>query len=356
MKIITLLSVFARGDAVSNDALAIHRFLTKNGYTTLMAAETVCYQPGDVEVISADKLSFIEPEDVVIYHLSTGTKLNYQIGQTVCTLIIRYHNVTPANFFEGYSHLKVATALEGIRGAEYLADKADLCICDSEFNKNDLLAMGYQCPMEVVPILIPFDDYDKKPDEELLQKLKKGGTNIVFTGRIVPNKKQEDIILAFFLYQKYYDADAKLHLVGNYVGFESYYQKLLTYVDKLGVKNVNFTGHISFAQILAYYRAADLFLCMSDHEGFCVPLIEAMKFDVPVIAKDTTAIARTLGMGGLLLPDAAPQMAAGLMHKVLTDQELQEKMVKNGQERLRDFAHDKIGARWLELVKEIVSQ
>lgn len=349
MKIITLLSVFAPGDAVSNDALAIHRFLTKHGFHTVMAAEKIYYQPEGTSIIAAGELSFIESEDTVIYHLSTGTKLNYLFGRVKCKKVIRYHNVTPPEFFYGYSNFKVASALEGIRGAAFLADKADLCVCVSEFNKNDLIQMGYHCPMEVVPILIPFEDYDKEPDEELVKQLQTGGKNIIFTGRIVPNKRQEDIIVAFYYYQKYYDDTARLHLVGNYVGFENYYQKLQDYVKRLGVRHVNFTGHVSFAQILAYYKGAQLFLCMSDHEGFCVPLVEAMKFDVPIVAKNTTAIASTMNGAGILVNDRSPEQIAGIMHQVLTNDELRKRMISNGKERLKDFDHDIIGKRWLEL-------
>lgn len=356
MKIITLLSVFALGDAVSNDALAIHRFLTKHGFHTVMAAEKIYYQPEGTSIIAAGELSFIEPEDTVIYHLSTGTKLNYLFGRVKCKKVIRYHNVTPPGFFYGYSNFKVASALEGKRGAVYLADKADLCVCDSEFNKNDLIQMGYRCPMEVVPILIPFEDYDKQPDEELVKQLQTGGKNIIFTGRIVPNKRQEDIIAAFYYYQKYYDDTARLHLVGNYVGFENYYQKLQDYVKRLGVRNVNFSGHVSFAQILAYYKASHLFLCMSDHEGFCVPLVEAMKFGIPIVAKDTTAIPETLGNAGILINDNSPQMLAGLINRILNDDGLKNQLICCGKERLQYFEHDKISIRWLNVLSHFLEE
>lgn len=352
MKIVTLLSVFARGDAVSNDALAIHRFLTERGYPTLMAAEKAYYQPEGIQIVSAKSLSFIEPDDVVIYHLSTGTELNYLFGRTDCKKIIRYHNVTPPEYFYGYSNFKVATAQEGLRGAAFLADKADLCVCVSEFNRDNLVEMGYHCPMVVVPILIPFADYKHEPDLNLMRQLEDGNKNIIFTGRIVPNKRQEDLIKIFYYYQRYYDANAKLHLVGNYTGFESYYQKLIDYVDKLQVKNINFTGHVSFAQILSYYNAADLFLCMSDHEGFCVPLVEAMQFGVPIIAKDTSAISSTLGKSGFLIKESPPQVVAGIMYKILNDKKLSKQIVMGERERLTDFDHEKIGQRWLETLKE----
>ena len=210
--------------------------------------------------------------------------------------------------------------------------------------------------MEVVPILIPFEDYDKQPDAELVKQLQTGGKNIIFTGRIVPNKRQEDIIAAFYYYQKYYDDTARLHLVGNYVGFENYYQKLQDYVKRLGVRNVNFSGHVSFAQILAYYKASHLFLCMSDHEGFCVPLVEAMKFGIPIVAKDTTAIPETLGNAGILINDNSPQMLAGLINRILNDDGLKNQLICCGKERLQYFEHDKISIRWLNVLSHFLEE
>lgn len=353
MKIITLLSEFAPGDAVSNDALAIHRFLTDSGLITVMAAEKIYYQPEGVEIMPLHTLSFIEPEDIVIYHLSTGTELNYAVGDVKCKKVIRYHNITPFEFFCGYSNYKVATAQNGLRGAAFLANKADLCICDSEYNQCDLRKMGYQCPIVVVPILIAFDDYKKEPDKKLLKQLQDGNHHIIFTGRIAPNKRQEDVILAFYYYQKYFDNNARLHLVGNYAGFEDYYLKLADYVKRLQLKNVEFTGHITFAKLLAYYRSADLFLCMSDHEGFCVPLVEAMYFGIPIIAKDTSAIAGTLGDAGLLLSTAEPKFAAGLMHRVLSDDNLKNKIIESESLRLKNFTSEDIKKQLLSAIERV---
>ena len=169
-------------------------------------------------------------------------------------------------------------------------------------------------------ILIPFDDYKKEPDAEVRQKMTEDRyTNILFTGRIVPNKRQEDVIATFYHYHKYYNPKSRLILIGNYTGMESYYESLQRYIDELGAEDIIFPGHISFPAILAYYATADLFLCMSDHEGFCVPLVEAMNFEVPVLAKNTTAIPYTLGGSGMMLEDNDPLVAATAINRILTD-------------------------------------
>ena len=143
--------------------------------------------------------------------------------------------------------------------------------------------MGYTCPIDVLPILIPFDDYAKTPSQQVIDRYSDGYTNLIFTGRIAPNKRQEDVIRAFYDYKKFYNPKSRLILVGGHNGMERYYHRLKSYINALELEDVVFPGHIKFDEILAYYKIADVFLCQSEHEGFCVPLVEAMYFDVPVV-------------------------------------------------------------------------
>lgn len=359
MKIISIVASLAHGDAVSNDALAIHEMLSKQGFETVLAAERLYYHPDGVQVRDTGDLSFVGTKDIVIYHLSTGTTLNYLIPEkkreTEFTLILRYHNITPPMFFKGYSKEKMAGTLEGIRGAKYLAAYADGCICDSEYNKNDLIHMGYQCPMDVVPILMDFRDFKAKEDVKTYCELKKDSDciNILFTGRIVPNKRQEEVMQAFYYYNKYYHANSKLYFVGGYVGNEKYYGELLDYQKRLGMDDIFFAGHIGFRQMLAYYKAADIFLCMSDHEGFCVPILEAMSFGIPVLAKDAGAVGETMGDAGLLL-DGDPKLMAAAIHRVVSDEELRAELQKKMACRLEYFAKEKVAQMFMEKIKNYI--
>ena len=202
-------------------------------------------------------------------------------------------------------------------------------------------------------ILIPFDDYKKKPSEKILSKYKDDGyTNIIFVGRVVPNKCQEDVIGSFNEYQKHFNPRSRLFIVGTFM--ETYFNRLKEYTERLGVKNVAFTGHCPFDEILAYYRLADLFLCQSEHEGFCVPLAEAMCFDVPVVAYDSSAIAETLGGSGFLLKEKDPLLTAGVMNRILTDSALRETIVENQRERLQDFQYDKVKALFWKYMDEFI--
>ena len=112
----------------------------------------------------------------------------------------------------------------------------------------------------------------------------------------------------------------RLFFVGKYAGMEAYYEQLKRYVEALDLKDVYFTGHIKFDEILAYYRTADVFVCMSEHEGFCVPLVEAMYFGVPIVAYDSSAIADTLGNGGILTEDKDPKLVAEIINRLVQDE------------------------------------
>ena len=209
----------------------------------------------------------------------------------------------------------------------------------------------------MAPILVPFGDYEQEPDADTVRQYSDGRTNILFVGRIAPNKKQEDIIRAFDCYRKTYDETARLILVGSAGGTERYAERLAKYAEALGSgENVIFPGHISFRQILAFYRTADAFLCMSEHEGFCVPLIEAMKFGVPVIARDMCAVPETLGGAGILLDDGQPEKAAAALRRVMKDDALRARLQAAAAERIAALSYENVGRRILEILRMFIGQ
>lgn len=356
MRVIQLLPTLAYGDAVGNDTIAIKNILKSMGYETQIYAESVA--PSLLEDKIAEIVSHMQEtkrDDVLIYHLSTGSKLNYKFAEFTGKKIIVYHNVTPPKFFKGYDYTLEKLTEEGIEGARFLADKVDYCFAVSAFNKKNLEEFGYKVPIDILPIIIPFDDYRKEPSRNIIEKYRDGRHNIIFTGRVAPNKCHQDIIAAFAHYKKYYDSQARLFLVGSYKESDTYYRKLKKYVELLEVEDVVFTGHIKFEEILAYYRIADVFLCMSEHEGFCVPLIEAMFFDVPVIAYNCTAVPMTLGDGGILIDKKDPVETAALINRVISDKDLQMLISDNQQKRLEDFQYEKIAAMFRGYLERFIT-
>lgn len=350
MRILQLMPTLAYGDAVGNDALAIHRLLEDKGYETKIYAQIIDERiPGGIAQYAC-RLETCE-KDVVLYHMSTGSELNAEFAKMSGRKIMIYHNITPPHFFKGYQPFLEGLCRDGRYGLQYLADEVDYAIADSEYNAKELKALNYSCPVDVAPILISFEDYEKRPDKQTLEKYKDGKTNIIFTGRIAPNKKQEDVISAFYHYQKYYNKKSRLILVGSYFNMESYYERLKDYAKRLGAENVVFTGHIGFEEMLSCYKAADLFLCMSEHEGFCVPLVEAMYFGIPVVAYDSSAVGDTLGEGGILLEKKEPLETAGIMDRVIRDEALRERILAGQKKRLRDFGKERIQQVLLEKIE-----
>lgn len=352
MRIIQLLPTISYGDAVGNDTLAIQEIIRQMGYETQIYAENIDSRLPARTAMPFSQFPNLSHDDVVIYHGSTGTDLNFRLPQLGGRKIMIYHNITPPDFFQPYSPSAEQLTAFGLQGIENLKDKLDYCIAVSEFNKANLREMGYGCPIDVCPILIPFGDYKKTPNKRIMQQYTGDGfVNILFTGRVAPNKKQEDIIRAFFYYHTYYNKKSRLILVGSWNGMEKYHDRLCDYANTLKLSDsVIFTGHIKFDEILAYYRLADVFLCMSEHEGFCVPLVEAMHFDVPVIAYRSTAIPDTLGGSGLLLESKHPEVAAAVIHQIISDSRFRQKLVEGQRRRLEDFSYENIRKRLVGLL------
>jgi glycosyltransferase involved in cell wall biosynthesis len=160
------------------------------------------------------------------------------------------------------------------------------------------------------------------------------------------------VIKAYALYKKYYNQKSRLILVGSSNGYENYRRRLEIYVSTLELEDVIMTGHIKFNQILAYYRLADIFLCQSEHEGFCVPLVEAMYFNVPVIAYDSTAIGGTLGGSGILMKEKDALLTAGMIDRLVRDSSLRKNVISAQQKRLKDFSPELIEEKFMQLLRE----
>ena len=355
MRVVQILTTMSFGDAIGNDTIALKGAIADMGYTSEIYAENVDKRLPSDTAKNISRLKDLKKDDILIYHKSTGTDLTFKIDKLPCRKIMIYHNITPPEFFRPYSTAAATLTEYGYKGVEHLRDKVEYCLADSAYNRSELIRMGYTCPIDVRPILIRFEDYKQAPAKNILSKYGDGKRNLIFVGRIAPNKKQENVIRAFYQYKRL-DPDSRLILVGSYSGMENYYERLVKYADALGLADdVIFTGHIKFNEILAYYRLADAFVCMSEHEGFCVPLAEAMFFDVPIIAYDTSAIGDTLGGCGVLLDSNDPVFAARVIRRVLTDEPLKKQIIEGQRRRLEDFSYDRIRDIFGKQLKDFIA-
>ena len=314
MKIVQLLPTMAFGDAVSNDAAAIDRMLSDMGYKTELYASNVDPRLPAGTAAHWKKMKDLHDEDLLIFHASTGDPLNRKVPSFGGRKMMIYHNITPSSFFRGYSRAAEELTETGRRQIRRLSDQFRYCVADSDYNRFELRQMGYQCPIDVCPIIIPFEDYEKEPDRKVIGKYKDDGwTNLLFVGRIAPNKKQEDVIRAFYYYHRDYNPKSRLFLVGSDTGM----------------------------------------VCMSEHEGFCVPLVEAMYFDLPIVAFASSAIPETLGKGGLLLDSKDPQVAAAAIDRMLRDRELRGKIAEERKARLARYRYDQVSAKMKECILKL---
>jgi glycosyltransferase involved in cell wall biosynthesis len=209
------------------------------------------------------------------------------------------------------------------------------------FNERELQAAGYRSTT-TVPLLLDLDGFAGSPDPTLAARLAGqragGGSELLFVGKVSPHKGQHDLVKALAAYRRLYDPQARLRLVGGAISDE-YRAAVERFADELGlIDAVEIAGSVTHEELIAYYAAADVFVCLSNHEGFCVPLLEAMYHRVPIVAYTNTAVPETVATAGLVLPDKQPARVAAAIHRVVTDQNLRAALARAASERVASFA------------------
>jgi glycosyltransferase involved in cell wall biosynthesis len=323
------------GNSISAGAQLLCDALREWGYTSELYAETVAPASawGDVRHF---RRYHPHPADVLILHYTQASALADYVRTLACPLILIYHNVTPARFFVGANPDVVATTQRGLAELATFRAQTVLALAVSAFNRSDLIAAGYT-RTAVVPLIIPETLRHTAPDAAVLNTLA-DGVNLLCVGRIAPNKRYEDVIKVLYYYRQIEPA-ARLFLVGHTEYTGPYVAWLRQLIAWLGLEDaVTFTGHISDAALAAYYRRAAAFLYMSEHEGFGMPLIESMRFDVPVVAYAGAAIPETLGGAGLLVREKHFPVVAEALHLLQTDAALRAQILARQRARAQDFA------------------
>ena len=329
-----------RGDAIGDSARRVRDMLRRKGHSSDIYALTID------DDLRGDIWSFSEPEarrgNITILHFAVPSPMSQAFTQLSGGRVLQYHNITPARFFAPYAPEIFRIAVLGRRELAGLVGYADLALGVSEYNRTELQALGFT-PTAVMPLAVDTGRFTGALSCPVLEQILSDGlTNILFVGRIAPNKKIEDHIRLAEHYKRYVDSYYRFIFVGRHDGTPRYHATIraLMVEYKLPTDRFLFTGPVPDEELVTYYRMASAYVSLSEHEGFCVPLVEAMAADVPVLAYAAGAVPETLGGAGLLFAPKDLERAAELLGMLVYDDEVRDAVLAGQRRRLAAFGDE----------------
>jgi glycosyltransferase involved in cell wall biosynthesis len=339
-----------KGDAIGDSARKVRDMLRAAGHESDLFALTID------EDLRGDVRAFSDPAakkgEVTIFHFALPSPMTEAFASLPGGRVLQYHNITPAEFFAPYDPGLFRLAALGRSELKKLAGRVDLALGDSEFNRQELEEMGFS-PTGVLPIAVNTARITDAPRRPALEKILSDGLiNILFVGRIVPNKRIEDHIRLAELYKRYVDSYYRFIFVGRYDGIPRYYAQVRALIAEYQMlpDRFWFTGPVPDDDLAAFYRWADAYVSLSEHEGFCVPLVEAMAADVPVLAYAAGAVPETLGGAGVLFSPKDLEVAAETLGMMVYDRPFREAVITGQRQRLQDFSPARIEARLNDVI------
>jgi len=335
------------GDAITDHAFTLRRWLRDMGFSSQIYARQV--HPTLAREVRP--LAAYRPrpsEKWLVYHHSVGSSVTEWLLDRSQRLIVIYHNVTPARFFEALSPALARQMAVGREQLCALRSRTALALADSPYNERELREAGFP-ETGVLPIVLDEGQYDLPSNPEIVARFEGAGPLLLFVGRLVPNKKQEDLVKLLYFYQRI-EPSARLVLVGS-AWLSTYERALREFSRALGVgEAVLFTGRVSQQDLVTYYRLADVYVSMSEHEGFGKPLIESMYLDLPVLAYAAGAVPDTLGGAGILFRHKHYEALAEMVDMLRCDRELYRRIVARQRARVRAFTEPNVRRKWGEFL------
>ncbi len=340
------------GDAISNHIISLQSMLRAMGHQS----EIFCELPpvsSPVRTHSLDSYeSIVSPENILLLHFSlyySDRVMDWLVHLPARKLLV-YHNITPPHYFRGINNTYFEAASRGYAQLAELSGLTDAGWGDSNFNVQILKRYEWQ-KTGVLPIAFDAQNYAIAPAKKI-KKQYPPGANVLFVGRVSPNKCFEDLIVTFSHLKKM-RPDARLLLVGSTQKMTRYVDFLQALVTRLNLTDVHFLGHVSQAELAACYRVGDVFLSMSEHEGFGVPLLESMHYGLPIVAHKSTAVPETLGASGMLFLQKDHRAVAALIDILLTDDTLRQRIVEGQRRRLQDFSVARVQMQLQQLLADM---
>jgi len=358
MNIGILVPVLSDRDAVGTDVLEMARALEHLGHTVRIFTPATVGDVGKTSKPAALAAFVASPDDLVIYHFSIGWAYALDLLRSLrCRRIVRYHNITPPEFFDNYSQEYVVACANGRAEIQPLADLGcEVYLGASPFNLEDFLAAGV--PAERTAVLAPFNRVDAlvhaHADLALLDRYHSGASTWLSVGRLAPNKAHLNLVDAFAVYLRAYDAAARLIVVGRAD------PRLARYTDEIHARiaqldiaaSVHFLSEVSDAELKAAYFVADALVITSEHEGFCVPLAEAMALGTPIVGYAAGAVAWTAGNAALIWDEYDPHVFAASVARLREDAVLRQTLRDRGFARVEEEFSTRAQARRLANILE----
>jgi glycosyltransferase involved in cell wall biosynthesis len=339
------------GDAVGDSARQVRSILRRLGHRSEIYAVRID------EALRGEVQPFADPcaarGDLTILHFGLASPMTEAFAALPSGRVLQYHNITPARFFARFDAGLTRLAIEGRRELAALARRVELALGVSEYNRRELEALGFP-RTAVLPIAVAFDRLVDAPAVPALERaLDDGVANVLFVGRIVPNKCIEDYVRLATRYDREVGGEFRFVFVGRTDVLPRYYSAVRSLIARSGVPGARFlfAGAVSDRELAAYYRHASVYLSLSEHEGFCVPLLESMAMDVPVMALGAAAVPETLGGAGIEFNTKDFSHVAQLLALVLHDDDLVERVVDGQRRRVADFRDEAMARRLAEIVE-----
>ena len=347
---------FASGDAISNIAIKFREYLRGEGFPSFIYAEHACKRAQKSRLVESLTKFKGAKEGVLLYHHSIGSASMDKALEFKGIKGFFYHNVTPPEFFEKENPSLAGELRQGVDSLRNIGGVFDLFGADSEYNAKELLSYGVK-DASCLPCFFDFKGHGLKGDQRVMHLGSTSLTNILFVGRISPHKQQHLLIEAFARYLRH-NPDSHLYIVGGSDPSGFYYKSLLYRIQALKLQNyVTFTGKVSDSELVSYFRIADLYWSFSAHEGFGIPLIEAMAFDVPVLAYGAAAIPEVMGEGGLIFNDLKDlNKVAALASVLVKDKTLRSQVIAAQRENIKRFTWENSRQIFAGMVNQLLEK
>ena len=331
-----------KGDAIGDSARRVRDLLRGMGHESELFALTVD------DDLKHDVRRFGDPAtrggDVTIFHYALPSPMTAAFASLDAGRVLQYHNVTPASYFAPYDPGLFRLASLGRQELSTLAGHVDLALGDSEYNRRELESLGFE-RTGVFPIAVDTARVTQQVQRPALEQILDDGlVNFLFVGRIAPNKKIEDHIKLAEVYKRNIDAYYRFIFVGRYDVVPRYYSMVRALMTEYRLLNDRFvfTGPVPDEELAVYYRHAAVYISLSEHEGFCVPLVESMAADVPVLAYAAAAVPDTLGGAGVQFAPKDLEYASELLGALAFDDDLRANVIAGQRSRLLDFGDARI--------------